>query len=905
MARVAAMTMTMFKLLDHERGAREEVERLAREQAALRRVATLVAKAVSPEEIFGAVTEELGKLSGADIALMLRYEADDAGTVVGHWSRAAPPGSIIGTQLNVAGTGVVVSVLRTGRPARNTVFAGPPGSAAEWLREAGVQVGNGSPIVVDGRLWGVVITASTRPDGLRPEAERRMPAFTELVATAIANAQTRVELRAMAEEQAALRRVATLVARGAGPDEVFAAVAEEAGNVLPAADFAMVARYDSGHSVEIVGGWSRTGRPVLIGRRSPLGGQNVSTLVFEHNGPARVDDHAIEGTEPLTTAAREIGIRSSAGAPISVDGRLWGVMLVASAREHTLLSGTEYQLAKFTELIATTIANAQARQEVSTLADEQTALRRVATLVARGEPPRGVFAAVAQEAGRLLPAEVTLIGRYEGDMVTGVAGWNAAGEPVPTRRMSGGGRNVTEMVRKTGRPARLDSYADASGDIADYARDSGITSSVGAPISVEGRLWGVMIAATIHGQRLPPDTERRLAGFTELVATAIANAEAREQLRRVADEQAALRRVATLVAQGAPSGAVFDAVTEEVGRLLPADVTLLCRYDSDGYIVRIGEWNRTPDPIPMIGRARLGGQNVASLVFETSRSARIDDFGDDTSPYAFAWRSAGLRSTVGAPISVEGRLWGVVVAASMSDEPLPADTEARLSGFTELVATAIANAEANAELKASRARIVATADQTRRRIERDLHDGAQQRLVTLALQVRAAQAKVPAQLDKLTADLDHVAAGLASTLDELREFARGIHPAILANGGLAPALNTLVRRSSVRVTLDMRLRARPPEHVEVTAYYVISEALVNAAKHAKASMVHVLVDLADGVLRLDVRDDGVGGADPARGSGLIGLRDRVEATGGTFRLKSRHGEGTHLLIELPVSAELT
>jgi signal transduction histidine kinase len=292
-------------------------------------------------------------------------------------------------------------------------------------------------------------------------------------------------------------------------------------------------------------------------------------------------------------------------------------------------------------------------------------------------------------------------------------------------------------------------------------------------------------------------------------------------------------------------------------------------------------------------------------VFETSRSARIDDFGDDTSPYAFAWRSAGLRSTVGAPISVEGRLWGVVVAASMSDEPLPADTEARLSGFTELVATAIANAEANAELKASRARIVATADQTRRRIERDLHDGAQQRLVTLALQVRAAQAKVPAQLDKLTADLDHVAAGLASTLDELREFARGIHPAILANGGLAPALNTLVRRSSVRVTLDMRLRARPPEHVEVTAYYVISEALVNAAKHAKASMVHVLVDLADGVLRLDVRDDGVGGADPARGSGLIGLRDRVEATGGTFRLKSRHGEGTHLLIELPVSAELT
>jgi signal transduction histidine kinase len=242
----------------------------------------------------------------------------------------------------------------------------------------------------------------------------------------------------------------------------------------------------------------------------------------------------------------------------------------------------------------------------------------------------------------------------------------------------------------------------------------------------------------------------------------------------------------------------------------------------------------------------------------------------------------------------------VVVVLAMSAEPLPADTEARLTGFTELVATAIANAEANAELRASRARIVATADQTRRRIERDLHDGAQQRLVTLALQVRAAQAKVPAQFDQLTAELDHVAAGLSSTLDELREFARGIHPATLVRGGLAPALNTLARRSPVRVDLDMRLHERLPEHIEVTAYYVASEALANAAKHARASVVHVRVDMAGGGLRLDVRDDGVGGADPAGGSGLIGLRDRVEATGGSFRLESRHGEGTRLLIELPV-----
>jgi signal transduction histidine kinase len=711
----------------------------------------------------------------------------------------------------------------------------------------------------------------------------------------------REEVERLAREQAALRRVATLVARAVSPEEVFAAVAKEVGNVLPAADFAMVSRYDPDHSVEVVGGWSRAGGLPLVGRRSKLGGKNVSTLVFERNEPARVDGHLVEGTEALTTAARDLGMRSSAGAPIRVEGRLWGVMIVASTREDVLHPDTEYRLAEFTKLIAATIANTHARQEVSALADEQAALRRVATLVARGEPPRGVFAAVAQEVGRLLPADITLISRYGDGTVTGIAGWSATGEPVPTRgRMSLGGRNVTGEVYETGRPTRLDNYADAYGDIADYARDMGISSSVGTPISVEGRLWGIMVAAAVHGRRLPPNTEARLADFTELLATAVGNAEAREELRRVADEQAALRRVATLVAQGAPSAAVFGAVTEEVGRLLPVDVTVLSRYDPDGYILRVGEWSSGPDPIPRAQRMRLGGRSVATLVFETGRPARVDYFGDQPGPDMLAWREAGLCSAVGAPISVQGRLWGLVVVMSTSAQPLSPDTEGRLAGFTELVATAIANAQAHAELTASRARIVATADQTRRRIERDLHDGAQQRLVTLALQLREAQAEVPPQLDRLNAELDLVAAGLSSTLDELREFARGIHPVILAKEGLAPALKTLARRSSVRVKLDMRTQERFPEHVEVAAYYVISEALANAAKHARATAVHVQVEATSGVLRLDVRDDGVGGADPARGSGLIGLRDRVEATGGTFTVKSRPGEGTHLLIELPV-----
>ena len=206
--------------------------------------------------------------------------------------------------------------------------------------------------------------------------------------------------------------------------------------------------------------------------------------------------------------------------------------------------------------------------------------------------------------------------------------------------------------------------------------------------------------------------------------------------------------------------------------------------------------------------------------------------------------------------------------------------------FTELIATAIANAETRAELAASRARIVATADATRRRIERDLHDGAQQQLVSLALELRAAQAALPSELGEQRAELSRVVEGLTAVLDELREISSGIHPAILSEGGLAPALKTLARRSPIPVQLDVRVEGRLPESVEVAAYYVVSEMLTNAAKHAHASSVQVDVAGADGVLRVSVRDDGVGGADPARGSGLVGLRDRVEALGGTIAVDS-------------------
>jgi len=237
---------------------------------------------------------------------------------------------------------------------------------------------------------------------------------------------------------------------------------------------------------------------------------------------------------------------------------------------------------------------------------------------------------------------------------------------------------------------------------------------------------------------------------------------------------------------------------------------------------------------------------------------------------------------------------------STRDEPLPADIETRLAGFTELAATAIANAEAQAALTASRARIVAAADQARRRIERDLHDGAQQRLVSLALQLRGVQADVPPGAGELAQRLEGVVTEVTGVLEELREIARGLHPAVLSESGLGPALRVLARRSAVPVSVDVQVAGRLPEPVETAAYYVVSEALTNAAKHAHASAAEVEVAVGDGVLQVCVRDDGSGGADFGHGSGLVGLKDRIEALGGRIWLHSPPGAGTVVQIVLPV-----
>jgi signal transduction histidine kinase/ketosteroid isomerase-like protein len=710
----------------------------------------------------------------------------------------------------------------------------------------------------------------------------------------------RAEAGVVAEEQAALRRVATQVATGAPSEEVFAAVAAEVGQLLQV-DYAVLVRYDPDDAVNVVGTWTITGDPAPspVGSRFELGGRNVSTLVLRTGRPARLDAYTDVTGVIGNTGSEQWGFRSSVGAPITVEGRPWGLIIVAYTRSDPLPPDTEERLAGFTELVATAIADVQARVELRGFAEEQAALRRVATLVAGAPAPEEVFSAVCAEVGRLPGCDITFLNRYDADgAATAVGVWSSTGAlPIPVgTRVDDGGRNIPTLVFETRRPARIDDYTHATGPVADVAGAWGIHSAVGVPISVEGRLWGVMSVVSTREASLPADTEVRLAGFTELVATAIANAQARQELRELADTQAALRRLATLVARGEPPEAVFAAATREALRYSGNGTARMIRFELDGTATLVANQGAT-QPGVRVGERWVDypPNGLTAIVWRTGRAARVDDYGAVEGGEATL--REGIPSAVAVPIHVDGRLWGMI---AVGPGPLPSDLEQRMSDFTDLVATAVANAQNRAEIISSRARIVAASDEVRRRIERDLHDGAQQRLLALTLRLRSAAA--PHENDEFGAEVKAVAADLVAVIDELRETSLGIHPAILSTGGLGRALRALARRSAIPVDLDVRISGRLPEPIEVGAYYVVSEMLTNAAKHAHASAVAVDAELSDGTVCVRVRDDGVGGADPRRGSGLVGLKDRIEALGGRFSIHSPAGGGTTVTCQLPVWA---
>ena len=369
---------------------------------------------------------------------------------------------------------------------------------------------------------------------------------------------------------------------------------------------------------------------------------------------------------------------------------------------------------------------------------------------------------------------------------------------------------------------------------------------------------------------------------------------------KLAEEQAALRRVATLIAQGGPPEEVFAAVAHETRELVGADRARIVRLEPDGTATLVAGTDAGDRP-RSLGSVDPG--LATAEVMRTRRTARIDDYSGLPSEPATRWLGAvtSSPSAVASPVIVAGELWGTIVAESL-DGPLPQPTERRMAEFTELLAVAIANVSNRAELAASRARVVVAGDQARRRFERNLHDGVQQRLVSLALRLRRIERRLPGEQPELQAALSETVHELNEASDEVREIAQGIHPAILTQGGLGPALRTLASRSSVPVEVVVESEERLSDPVEVAAYYVAAEALTNAAKHAGASRASVRLERQDGLVRLHVSDNGVGGADPSAGSGLTGIRDRVEALGGSLVVRSPPGKGTVLDVALPAPA---
>ena len=434
--------------------------------------------------------------------------------------------------------------------------------------------------------------------------------------------------------------------------------------------------------------------------------------------------------------------------------------------------------------------------------------------------------------------------------------------------------------------------------------DDGERHVIGHPVELtgmraDGSEFPVEVVITRPDVAGPPLFVGHLRDVTERRASEAA-------LRRLADEQAALRRVATAVAAEREPEELFSLVIEEVGRLMDAQSSNMIRYErsddeasgrgrGNGLATVIGGWSAAGvSSVPTGATVRVDGDTAAARIWRTGRPARIDTYDGLEGELAETLRSLGFRSAVGAPVVLGGRLWGAVMISSVDPEPFPAGVEQRISDFAELAAQALANAEARKQLAASRKRIVQAGDAERRRLERNLHDGAQQRLVSLSLTLRLA-ARRHADDAELTGAVEE----LGQALEELRELARGIHPAVLTEYGLEPAIEALASRTPFPVDIEVALEDRLPAPVEAAAYYVVAEALTNVTKYAGASDVRVHVFRDEGRAHVEVRDDGVGGAQEDRGSGLRGLADRVEALGGALWITSPQGEGTTLLAEIP------
>ena len=883
--------------------SRARAERLGDEQAGLRRVATLVAEGASPTELLNKVVEELASvLEGADCS-MLRDVGDDTAIVVAVSGATLSAGTPVGTRLPVEGSGVIATVLREGRSVRMHDNPAATGAIAERGRALGIKSAVGCPVVVHGRIWGALGAAAYEREGLPPDAERRIAQFADLASTAIANADARGEVERLAQEQAALRRVATLVAEGAEPAELFAAVTREVARLFADVDPALVPsviRFDPGPEFVLVGAakeelerevGSRYGRKELF----------VSTRVLRDGASARVDAAELDEVGgPDAEFLRREGFLHQVGSPIVVEGRPWGAITINSA--NALPPDAAERLEKFTDLVATAIANTESREALAQLVEEQAALRRVATLAAEGGAPSAVLDAVVAEMETLLDADQVALNRFEpGDEIIVLAhrGLDVERTPVGSR-VSTEGESVTATVRRTGRPARSEDYTTGQGALAELARETGLRSSVSAPITVEGELWGLITASWKTEAPPPSDTEERMVKFAALLDTAIANAEARTEIERLADEQAALRRVATLVAEGALATAVFDAVAAEMGRVLGADGVTLNRFERGDEVTVLAHHGSDQQTVPLGTRVSHRGENVTTMVRRSKRPARMEHREGTHGPLGVLGDTSGVRASVAAPIIVEGRVWGAAMGNWRGEALPPRDTEQRMAQFAGLLATAIANADSRDQLAASRARLVTAADEARRRLVRDLHDGAQQRLVHTIVSLKLAQRAFGGGDGKAELLVGEALQHAERSNAELRELAHGILPTVLTRGGLRAGIDAVVSRLDVPVRVEVP-PDRFPVEIEASAYFIVAEALTNVMKHSHATRAEVRVSVHDGTLHVEVQDDGIGGADPA-GHGLVGMADRVTALGGQLTLESPSGDGSLVAATLPLSS---
>jgi signal transduction histidine kinase len=702
---------------------------------------------------------------------------------------------------------------------------------------------------------------------------------------------TTEEFRRSAAEQAALRRVATLVARGAPRGDVFEALVTEVGLLIPATDAALV-RLHPDETVTMIGRWNESAGYRTVGSRHPFGTGTLARVIWDTGRPSRITTYT-GASGSLPAMIRSWGWRSSVGAPVIVDAAVWGLTAVGSTTDRQLPPGTEDQLAAFTDLLASAIANAQSREELERLAAEQAALRRVAELVARDASPGEVLEAVVTEAAVLVGVGFTTLLRYEADGSTEMVAIHDPPDGVTVgMRAPPGGNGATQRVWRTRRTARVERFADGSGAWGHLVTGRGYSSSAAAPILAEDRLWGALVAA--GREALPPRIEDQLARFAGLAGTAIAGAQARADVQSLADEQAALLRVAEQVAHGATPDAVFDAVAAEAQRLLDGQPMTLVRFDDEDGLVVI---SRSGGPAAPGTRLTYAAGTLPDRVRRTATAARVDDYRRE--PDATMAVEFGIRAAVGAPIAVDGRVWGMLTATS-AEEPLRRGVEDRLQRFANLVGASVSNATGRDQLIASRARVLSTADETRRRLQRDVHDGAQQRLVQTVITLKLArrsldQGDVAGGIDRVDEALRHA----QRATDQLRELVSGILPAALARRGLRGGVDSL--RADLPLPVDATIDVpRLTADVETTAYFVVAEALTNVVKHARAGRAWVRADVRAGAVHIEVGDDGVGGARAGAGSGLTGLFDRVEARGGQLRVFSPAGQGTTIEATVPI-----